>query len=61
MVREEDLFKLPEGYTDEMLKRDFDEVMLEIEAEGGPKPDPEGFARLWKKLVDEHSKGGTRG
>lgn len=61
MVREEDLFKLPEGYTDEMLKRDFDEVVLEIEAEGGPQPDPAGFERLWKKLIDEHEKGGARG
>ena len=32
-MKEEDLFREPEGYTDEMLKRDFDEVMLEVEAE----------------------------
>ena len=60
-MKEEDLFREPEGYTDEMQKRDFDEVMLEVEAEGGPKPDPKGFKRLWEKLVDEHEKGGARG
>ena len=32
-----------------------------MEAGGGPQPDPAGFERLWKKLIDEHEKGGARG
>lgn len=31
-----------------------------MEAEGGPVADPAGFERLWKKLIDEHEKGGRR-
>lgn len=46
--------------SDEDLLREFKaaeaEVEAEVEAEGGPRPDPEGFERLWKKMVSEFHK-----
>lgn len=41
------------GMSDEQLLRVFIEAEREVEAEGGPQPDPEGFERLWKKLTEE--------
>lgn len=38
------------GFSDEDLLRDFKAVEAEMDAEGGPFPDPEGFERLWEKL-----------
>lgn len=47
--------------SDDDLLREFKAVEAEMEAEGGPQLDSEGFKRLWKKLIDEHEKGGARG
>lgn len=47
--------------SDDNLLQEFKTVEAEMEAEGGPQPDPEGFERLWKKLIDEQEKGGARG
>ncbi|MBS6956340.1 MAG: hypothetical protein KH230_24295 [Enterocloster asparagiformis] len=48
------------GFSDEQLLQEFKAAEAEMEAEGGPQQDPEGFKRLWKKLIDEHEKGGVR-
>ena len=40
------------GFSDEQLLRDFKEAEAEVEAEGGPRPDPDGFERLWKKMQE---------
>ena len=53
------MFKVPKGWTDETLLQEFNVAEREIKAEGGPQPDPEGFSRLWEKLV-EQEKGGRR-
>lgn len=50
-MEDEELFKLPEGFTDRQLMEEFNEAEAEVEAEGGPQPDPEGFKRLWRKLT----------
>lgn len=42
--------------SDEDLLRKFKEAEALVEAEGGPEPDPEGFERLWKKVIAEHEK-----
>ena len=42
--------------SDEDLLREFKAAEAEVEAEGGPRPDPEGFERLWKKMVSEFHK-----
>lgn len=47
--------------SDDQLLQEFKAAEAEMEAEGGPVPDPAGFERLWKKLIDEHKKGGARG
>ena len=47
--------------SDEDLLRGFEAAEAEMEAKGGPVSDPAGFERLWKKLIDEHEKGGARG
>ncbi len=47
--------------SDDDLLRQFKAAEAESKAEGGPQPDPAGFERLWKKLIDEHEKGGARG
>lgn len=52
-MEDEELFKLPEGYTDRQLMEEFEEAEAEVEAEGGPQPDPEGFERLWRKLTEK--------
>lgn len=46
--------------SDDDLLQKFKEAEAEVEAERGPEPDPEGFERLWKKLVKEHEKSGRR-
>ena len=33
------------GFSDDQLLKDFKEAEAEVEAEGGPTPDPEGFAQ----------------
>lgn len=48
------------GFSDEQLLQEFKAAEAEMEVEGGPQQDPEGFERLWKKLIDEHEKGGVR-
>ncbi len=52
-MKDEELFELPEGFTDRQLMEEFEEAEAEVEAEGGPQPDPEGFERLWRKLTEE--------
>lgn len=46
------------GVSDDNILREFE--VAEAEAENGPDPDPEGFERLWEKLVREHENGGRR-
>lgn len=48
------------GMSDDQLLQEFKAAEAEMEAEGGPQLDPEGFERLWKKLTVEHEKGGVR-
>ena len=55
----EEVFKVPKGWTDETLLQEFNAAEREVEAEGGPQPDQEGFKRLWEKLVGQE-KGGHR-
>ncbi len=43
------LFEVPEGFTDDQLLQEFRAAEAEVEAEGGPRPDPEGFKRLWER------------
>lgn len=52
------LFEVPEGYTDDQLLQEFRAAEAEVEAEGGPQPDSEGFERLWSKVIKEHERGG---
>lgn len=47
--------------SDDDLLKEIKAAEDEMETEGGPQPDSEGFERLWKKLIDEHEKGGARG
>ena len=35
------------------ILQEFKAVEAEMEAEGGPQQDPEGFERLWKKLTNK--------
>ncbi len=60
-MEDDELFKLPKGYTDEQLMEEFEAAEAEVEAEGGPQPDPEGFNRLWRKLMEERKGPGTDG
>ena len=32
----------------------------EVKSEASPQPDPEGFKRLWAKLIKEHENGGPQ-
>lgn len=41
------------GMSDDQLLQEFKAVEAEMEAEGGPQQDPEGFERLWKKLTNK--------
>ena len=45
--------------SDNELLQEFNAAEREVEAEGGPQPDQEGFKRLWEKLVGQE-KGGHR-
>lgn len=47
------LIKKLNDLSDEQLLKDFEEAMAEVEEEGGPQPDHEGFERLWKKLIEQ--------
>lgn len=40
------------GFSDEQLLQVFKEAEAQVQVEGGLKPDPEGFERLWKKLQE---------
>lgn len=48
------------GMSDDQLLKEFKTVETELEAEGGPQPDPEGFERLWAKLKREHKTSGPQ-
>lgn len=48
------------GMSDDQLLQEFKAAEAEMEAEGGPQPDPTGFERLWRKLTAEHEKGEVR-
>lgn len=52
-MEDKELFELPEGYTDRQLMEEFEAAEAEVEVGGGPRPDPEGFERLWRKLTEE--------
>ncbi len=41
------------GMSDDQLMQEFKAAEAELEAEGGPQPDQEGFNRLWRKVIDE--------
>ena len=49
------------GVSDDDILREIEAAEAEVLAEGGPDPDPEGFERLWNKIIEEHGKGGARG
>ena len=44
--------------SDEDLLREFEAAEAEMEAGGGPQPDPAGFERLWKRMKREYENGG---
>ncbi|RHR47250.1 hypothetical protein DWX10_26615 [Clostridium sp. AF18-27] len=44
--------------SDDDLLREFEAAEAEMEAEGGPVPDPAGFERLWEKMKRECKNGG---
>ena len=46
--------------SDANLLQEFKTVETELEAEGAPQPDPEGFERLWAKLKREHKTSGPQ-
>lgn len=46
--------------SDDNLLQEFKAAETEMEAVGGQQPDTEGFERFWKRLIDEHKKGGSR-
>ena len=48
------------GVSDDDILREIEAAEVEVMAEGGLDPDPEGFERLWKKIAIEHEKGGHR-
>ena len=48
------------GMSDDQLLNEFKTVETELEAEGAPQPDPEGFERLWAKLKREHKTSGPQ-
>lgn len=53
MEKIDELLQRIYGVSDEDILREFEEAEAEVMAEGGPEPDPEGFERLWKKLVEQ--------
>lgn len=46
--------------SDDDLLWEFKTAEAEMEAEGGPVPDPAGFERLWAKLKREHKTSGLQ-
>lgn len=60
MEKIDELLQRLYGFSDEDLLREFREAEAEVEAEGGNRADPEGFERLWKKLVGENEAGRQR-
>ena len=56
MEKIDELLQRIYGVSDEDILREFEEAEAEVMAEGGPEPDPEGFERLWKKMVSEFHK-----
>ena len=46
------------GFSDEQLLQEFKAAEQEVKSEASPQPDPEGFKRLWAKLIKEHENGG---
>lgn len=46
------------GFSEEQLLQEFKAAEAEVEAEGGPQPDVEGFEKLWDKL--KHQKNTTK-
>ena len=55
MVKIDELLQRIYGVSDEDILREFEEAEAEVMAEGGPEPDPEGFERLWEKLMRQES------
>lgn len=53
MEKIDELLQRIYGVSDEDILQEFEEAEAEVMAEGGPEPDPEGFERLWKKLVEQ--------
>lgn len=53
MEKIDELLQRIYGVSDEDILREFEEAEAEVMAEGGPEPDPEGFERLWEKLVEQ--------
>lgn len=48
------------GFSDEQLLQEFKAAEQEVKSESSPQPDPEGFKRLWAKLIKEHENGGPQ-
>ena len=48
------------GFSDEQLLQEFKAAEQEVKSEASPQPDPEGFKRLWAKLIKEHENGGPQ-
>lgn len=46
------------GMSDDQLLQEFKAAEAEMEAGGGPQPDPAGFERLWEKMKRECKNGG---
>ncbi len=55
MEKIDELLQRIYGVSDEDILREFEEAEAEVMAEGGPEPDPEGFERLWEKLMRQES------
>ena len=53
MEKIDELLQRIYGVSDEDILREFEGAEAEVMAEGGPEPDPEGFERLWEKLVEQ--------
>ena len=48
------------GFSDEQLLQEFKAAEQEVKSQASPQPDPEGFKRLWTKLIKEHENGGPQ-
>lgn len=48
------------GFSDEQLLQEFKAAEQEVKSEASPQPDPEGFKRMWAKLIKEHENGGPQ-